>query len=759
MYFTKKLKNKFIVDKKFDLILKKIGLDPGEIKLSLVGDILNDGQAGDYYIFANKNFIIVITQRKVNELSQVSKIENLDFKKFLFDSKSSSGQEEIVTYQISDISDMRLEKTVSTYQVIAVIDNQPVIVCTLSPPKKEEFENFIFNIGMIKKNKSIQSKKEGDDHAKKSRKEKKHNTGRPKRKAKKEEYKRYMETFVRVLSLTKKFYKSLILVIVFTIWGTCVSTFMPYINGTVLYDQILSSSGKYYGNILAFVISLFTITVITGVIGSIQNLLYAKISIKIVNYLKFKVFKAIQDKSFRFLDKSDTGGLINTLLGDTGALQGFIQFGILGFILNLINMLAMLVVLICMNWKLTLLVVFPILIFFYLNKKLLPLQWGFLAQIYRKESILNSIVNNSLNRLKLIRAFGQGEKESKTFSMSNNELFDTYYRRDKVASSSYYFSMLALSIGGLLVWIYGGILVVNKEITYGNLVSFTIYAVMFNGYMSGVKDFPGQFAGAMNSAQRIFELIDTEPEIADSPNPISMPNMKGDIELKNVSFGYENDRKIIDDVSLHIKPGQMVGIGGKTGAGKTTFINVISRLYDPTEGEVMLDGVDIKDIKISDVRKNISIVLQDTFLFNASVKDNIAFAKENATEEEIIRAAKIANAHNFIMELPEGYDTVLGSSGRTLSGGQSQRIAIARAVLQNPKILILDEATASLDVKTEKSIQEALDRLIEGRTTLVIAHKLYTLKNANKFIILNNGKILECSSYDKFIGAMSEKVF
>lgn len=206
----------------------------------------------------------------------------MDFKKFLFDSKSSSGQEEIVTYQISDISDMRLEKTVSTYQVIAVIDNQPVIVCTLSPPKKEEFENFIFNIGMIKKNKSIQSKKE--------------------------EYKRYMETFVRVLSLTKKFYKSLILVIVFTIWGTCVSTFMPYINGTVLYDQILSSSGKYYGNILAFVISLFTINVITEVVSIIQNTVYAGISIKIANYLKIKVFRAIENMSYSSFKKFGVGG-------------------------------------------------------------------------------------------------------------------------------------------------------------------------------------------------------------------------------------------------------------------------------------------------------------------------------------------------------------------------------------------------------------------------------------------------------------------
>lgn len=232
---------------------------------------------------------------------------------------------------------------------------------------------------------------------------------------------------------------------------------------------------------------------------------------------------------------------------------------------------------------------------------------------------------------------------------------------------------------------------------------------MLNNYMTVVKDFPAQFAAAMSSSQRIFKLIDTWPEVTDSSNPISMPNIKGDIELKNVSFGYDKDRKIIDHVNLHIKPGQMVGIGGESGAGKTTFINVISRLYDPTEGEVILDGVDIKDIKISDVRKNISIVLQDTFLF------------------------------------------FIGDLGSNLSGGEKQRICIARALFGNPKILILDEATASVDLGTERKIQNALKELLKNRTTFIIAHRLSTIKNADRIVVINNNVIAEVGTHKELM--------
>jgi len=255
----------------------------------------------------------------------------------------------------------------------------------------------------------------------------------------------------------------------------------------------------------------------------------------------------------------------------------------------------------------------------------------------------------------------------------------------------------------------------------------------------------------VTAAERVFEVLDTEPEVRDAPNAQPLTEVKGEIILENVSFGYEKHHLVLHDINLHIRPGEMIGLVGPSGSGKTTLINLICRFYDPTRGRILLDGKDLREIRMHDLRRHIGVVLQDNFLFPGTIRENIAYARPDATLEEIIEAAKAANAHDFIMRFPDGYDTWVGERGHRLSGGERQRIAIARAILRNPQILILDEATASVDTETERLIQEALERLVQNRTTIAIAHRLSTLRNADRIIVLERGRVVEVGAHDELM--------
>jgi ATP-binding cassette subfamily B protein len=293
--------------------------------------------------------------------------------------------------------------------------------------------------------------------------------------------------------------------------------------------------------------------------------------------------------------------------------------------------------------------------------------------------------------------------------------------------------------------------VFKPQLSYGTLITFTGYVSLLAGPADFFSYIFRWWSGSMNSAQRIFEILDAKPDVIESPHPTVLGDVKGEIKIENMTFGYEENRDVLKDINLEVKAGKMLGIVGKSGAGKTTLVNLISRLYDPTSGNIYLDGVNLRDLKFSEIRKNVALVSQETYIFKGSIFDNIAYSNPNANKSDVIKAAISAGAHDFICKLPDGYDTLVGSGGRSMSGGERQRISIARAILANPKILILDEATAAVDTETEKNIQASLSVLIKNRTTISIAHRLSTLRDADELIVIEDGKITEHGTHDELL--------
>ena len=462
--------------------------------------------------------------------------------------------------------------------------------------------------------------------------------------------------------------------------------------------------------------------------------------------IRAAVYRAIEFLQLSYFDKKQVGAITSRVTQDTDRVWGFLVDGMPYFLINGLMLVGIAGYLLFVNWKLTLCILAPIPIVVAIG----GIFWKSVAQLFtrvgQKWARFHIHLNESLTGIRVVKAFAQEDYENAKFAVRNAELRDAGIAGDTRWNTIFGAMSLFVGLGGLINWTVGGYMVYKGQMNLGNFWLFNAYLALIYGPLQWFAQVNNWFSRAMAGAERIFEVMDTEQEnyaLADVPHHA----IAGEVEFDNVRFGYDKSNPVIKGLTFTAKPGEMIGLVGKSGAGKSTTINLLCRFYEPDAGTLKIDGIDYTQMSLQDMRRQIGIVLQEPFLFNGTVSENIAYGKPDASFEEIMEAAKAANAHSFILAKPDGYDTMVGERGAKLSGGERQRVSIARAILHDPRILILDEATSAVDVETEKQIQEAIGRLIKGRTTFAIAHRLSTLRNADRLIVLDGGKISEMGTH------------
>ncbi|RKY62507.1 MAG: ABC transporter ATP-binding protein, partial [Candidatus Latescibacterota bacterium] len=535
----------------------------------------------------------------------------------------------------------------------------------------------------------------------------------------------------------------------------------PYLNKPLM-DQVLAPKGpgrpledrlKLLG-ILVLVLALSR--VLMSALSAAQGWLSAWLGNRITHDIRSRLYHHLQYLSLSFYDRRQLGTVISRINQDTGQLQQFLVWGVQDLVVNFLLIVGIGVMLFWMNWRLALWVLLPAPFIAFLAHSFWWRLRLYIQRFFHRWGRLNAFLSETLSGLKIVRAFAQEPREISRFRQRSWELALTGVQVERAWAVAFSGISLLIMLGTILVWYVGGRQVLFGRMTLGTLMAFLMYVGMFYGPMRALSWLVNWSSRSLAAAERVFEVLDTRPDVRDADDAVPMPRIEGRIEFRDVTFGYEKNKPVLKDINLKIEPGEMIGLVGHSGAGKTTTVNLICRFYDVDSGEILIDGVPLHKIRLQDLRRQIGIVPQDTFLFSGTIAENISYAKPEATREEIIRAAKIANAHDFILRKPDGYDTVIGEGGQGLSSGEKQRIAIARAVLHNPRILILDEATSQVDVETERQIQEAIARLVEGRTTIAIAHRLSTLKNADRLVVLKEGKIVEVGTHDELLEKKGE---
>ena len=530
----------------------------------------------------------------------------------------------------------------------------------------------------------------------------------------------------------------------------------PYLSGTVLYGEVINGKNALGGIIpttsigtmwalLLVVIVMLGAKILTQVFNMLHSLIVAKFVPFVIRDIKNRIFDAMSRLSVSFYQSRETGTLMTRVLDDADEVTSLFIDNLPSLIIDMFTLVIAAVIMFSLNRMLALAALILLPVSSVVSYILIPKLWTLHGRKHRASRALNSYINDNLTGARVVRVFGSQDDEISRFDAPNSNLRDVEVDIVKTESKIIGLFSAVREIAAMAVYAIGAFFILSRTsgMNYAMLITFTGYVGMLTAPMDSISRFFRQWVNCMNSARRIFEIIDAKPDVTESDHPVHLDNIKGNVELQHVSFSYDKGYPVLKNVSFSAENGKLLGIVGRSGAGKSTLLNLITRLYDVDEGRILIDGVDIRDIAFSDLRGLIAMVSQETYIFMGTVAENIAYAKPDATREEIIAAARMASAHDFIMRLPDGYDTVIGAAGRALSGGERQRISIARAILTDPKILILDEATAAVDTETEINIQRSIDRLVKGRTTISVAHRLSTLRDADMLIVLENGEVIE----------------
>lgn len=557
-----------------------------------------------------------------------------------------------------------------------------------------------------------------------------------------------MTLYLRILSYIKPYMHRLLFAMVCTIMAAAGNLYIPWIIKDMIDEVLADKNGTMLNWIAASIIAIF---IVRGLFWYGQNYLMSYVGQSVIIDIRAAVFKKLQRLSVSFYDKNKTGTIMSYVTNDVNALQSAMVENTIEMITEGFILIGSVVAMIYLDWRLTLFTVctFPVVLWFmeFFGKKIRKTG----GRIQECTADITSVLQESVASARVIKSFVREDYEVDLFDVENKANFRANMKNAQLMATLTPVVELVAAIGVTMIIWYGGNNVINGTITAGSLVAFLTYAVNISNPIKRLTRVIGNIQKALAAAQRVFMIIDMPEEIAESRDAKQLPEVSGKVEFQNVSFAYNDKGNVITDLSFSVKPGEVIAIVGPSGAGKSTIANLLPRFYDVNKGDIKIDGHSVREVTLDSLREQVGIVPQETMLFNGSVYNNILYGRLDATKEEIEAAAKAANAHDFIMQLTDGYETKLGDRGVNLSGGQRQRIAIARAILKNPRILILDEATSALDTESERVVQEALDRLMVGRTSFVIAHRLSTVKNADKILVLEKGNLVESGTHDELL--------
>ncbi len=718
-----------------------------EVAKSLVAmrtDLLADGNGGDGYILLFNDRIVVAEGITVfsAETRYMSRVRKEDF-------RVSS----LNVYNLADIKDIWVEQLISTGRVVAEIDGEQKLLFNFSSACKHGAGVICRAFSELKKNGELNTETYSAESYESrccSRCGRRYPDGELK------VCPRCTDAAKLIKRLSTMFFRykgAMLMVFSAFVLTAVLAVVTPYISNEVLYDKVLGDINSTAADVLAVVLLVVAVRVGSMLVGLVSGVISSTVAANVTLDIKKMIFNAISNLSLGFFTNRQTGGLMTQVNGDSLTLYWFFCDGFPYLLLNIIQLAVIMVVMFTQNTVLALYTFITVPIFFVVFKLIYNVFDKLHAKTYSKNRSLNSLVSDVLNGMRVVKTFSREDEENKRFELKSNEVAKA--GQDIRIFDAKVFPLLhyMLRIGYYVVWGVGGWQVMNATggMDYGRLMAFVAYFSLIYGPIEQLADVSNWWSEALNAVQRLFEIRDAQPDVRESENPVTPAECKGDVEFKNVSFSYVENRPVINGVSFSVPAGKTLGIVGQTGAGKSTLANLLTRLYDVKDGGVYIDGVNIKDLPFSFLRENIAIVSQETYLFRGSILENIRYACPEATKEQVIAAAKTASAHDFIIKYPDGYNTEIGFGKKELSGGEKQRISIARALLRNPKILILDEATAAMDTQTERNIQTALDRLTKNRTTVIIAHRLSTLRNADNLIAIENGRVAESGTAEELL--------
>ena len=559
---------------------------------------------------------------------------------------------------------------------------------------------------------------------------------------------------LRLLSFARPWYRLLFLGLVLTMASTGAQMIAPWLTMSLVDDVLIPLQSQtelvQVRKVYVFITELALAALLTWALNWGKTFVVARIAEHVTSRMRRETFEHLQKLSLTYFNRKRTGDLISRIGSDTEHLSLFISVNFIDFFCDVLQFIFTAVILFSINPLLAVAALGPVPIVAWLVQRVREHLRGGFAAASRAGSQLTSVLADTIPGVRVVKAFAQEQREIERFRVADKHIFDTNDRVNKTWSFFTPMIKLLTDLGLLIVWAVGAWSVAHDSITVGVLTGFVLYISSFYERMDSMSRFTASMQRAAASAHRVFDVLDVKPDVPAQRNAIKVGRLRGEIEFRDVKFRY-GSREIIRGINLKIAPGEMVGFVGPSGAGKTTLVNLACRFFEVSEGAVLVDGFNLSDVDVMDYRRNLGLVLQEPYLFYGTIAENIAYGKPDATRAEIVAAARAARAHDFIMRLADAYDSLVGERGQQLSGGERQRISIARALLVDPAILILDEATSSVDTETEREIQAALDHLVKGRTTIAIAHRLGTLRKASRLVVIEEGLIKEIGSHEQLL--------